>query len=140
MCGRITMCKCTKFYNKTTYFYLKARLHWKGNILNFWLYSTIFFTQFDLNNTIFQSLCSQIFKFGSFLFDQLEAAFHANFYAYNHKPLFRSAETSFFQLIGTSLVENVGFSLRNVNKTKNKQTNKKNEWKTIPNVTQFSAN
>ena len=125
MCGRITMCKCTKFYNKTTYFYLKARLHWKGNIWNFWFHSMIFFTQFDLNNTIFQSLCSQIFKFGSFFFDQLEAAFHANFYTYNQKLLFRSVETSFFQLTGTSLVENVGFSLRNVNKKKQQKKQKR---------------
>ena len=61
-------------------------------------------------------------KFGSFLFNQFKATFYANFYAYNKKPLFRSAETSFLQLIGTSLVEKVAFSLRNVNK-KNKKKN-----------------
>ena len=99
MCGQITMCKCTKSYNKTAYFYLKTRLH------------STFFTKIDLYNTIFQSLRSKIFKFGSFFFDHLEATFHANFYAYNQKPLFHSAETSFFQLIGTSLVEKGGFSL-----------------------------
>ena len=115
MCGQITMCKCTKSYNKTAYFYLKTRLH------------STFFTKIDLYNTIFQSLCSQIFKFGSFSFDQLEAAFQVNFCTYNQKPLFRSVETSFFQLTGTSLVENVGFSLRNVNKKNNKKqkTNEK---------------
>ena len=63
--------------------------------------------------------------FGSFFFNQFEATFDATFYAYNKKPLFRSAETSFLQLIGTSLVEKVAFSLRNVNKQKKNSKKKK---------------
>ena len=60
MCGRITMCKCTKSYNKTTYFYLKTKLHRKENVGNFRLHSMIFFTQFGL--------CSQIFKIWELFF------------------------------------------------------------------------
>ena len=94
MCRRVPICKCTKFCNNTSYFCLKTKLHWKGNVQNILLYSVFFFTKFDLHNTTFQSFLSLIIRIWELFCDQLEANFLANVYSYNGKLLFRFVETS----------------------------------------------
>ena len=128
MCRRVPICKCTKFCNNTSYFCLKTKLHWKGNVQNILLYSVFFFTKFDLYNTAFQSLLSLIARIWELFCDQLEANFLANVYAYNGKLLFSFVETS-----GASLVEKIVFSLTHGNKTSSNQ-NLALMWHIFPQV------
>ena len=116
MCRRVPICKCTKFCNNTSYFCLKTKLHWKGNVQNILLYSVFFFTKFDLYNTAFQSLLSLIARIWELFCGQFEVNFLANVYACNGKLLFHFVETS-----GASLVEKTVFSLTHGSKTSSNQ-------------------
>ena len=111
MCRRVTICKCTKFCNKATYFCLKTKLHWKGNVQNILLYSVIFFTKFDLYNTAFQSLLSLIVRIWELFCNQLEANFPENSSSALQKLV--SFNYQFF----ASLVEKAVLSLTHGNKT-----------------------
>ena len=111
MYGRITMCKCTRSYNKETYFCLKTKLHRKKNVWNFLLHE-VWFVQYDFSEFVF----SDVYNLGAFFSISLKLFFIQTFMPPIKKLLFHSIGTSFFQVIGTSLVEKVSFSLTNVNK------------------------
>ena len=104
--------KCTKFCINTSYFCLKTKHHWKGNVQNILLYFVIFFTNFDLYNTTFKSLVSLIVRIWELFNDQLEINFLANIYTCNGKLIFCFVETS-----SASLVEKTVFFLTHGNKT-----------------------
>ena len=67
------------------------------NVRNVWLHSVIFFTKFDLHNTGFQSLFSQINSWELFPWSGRSYFSCKLLYAFNGKPFFCLDETSFFQ-------------------------------------------
>ena len=69
----------------------------KRNVRNVWLHSVIFFTKFDLHNTGFQSLFSQINSWELFPWSVRSYFSCKLLYVFNEKPFFCLDETSFFQ-------------------------------------------
>ena len=105
-----------KSCNKTIYFCLKTKFHRKGYVRNFLLDSIIFFTKFDLYNTTFQSLFSQIIWIWELFFRWAVSYLSCKLLCLQRKTALPLSRNLFLSTIGASLVEKADFFLTNGNK------------------------
>ena len=109
MYGQTAMCKCNISFNKTTYVSkLNSIEKARSNVFDCarWISLQSLICTIRLSKVCFR----RELQFGKYFFDQLEAIFLANVYAYNKKPLLHSRNL-FLLSIGALLVGKAGFSL-----------------------------